>query len=58
LIGEVDCFGQVEDVLGEEEDWIEVWNAGADSASLSGLWLSDDPDEWGKWPMQIGRAHV
>ena len=51
LIGEVDPFGQVEDLLGEEEDWIEVWNAGSEPASLSGLWLSDDPDEWDKWPL-------
>ena len=51
LIGEVDPFGQWEDVIGEEEDWIEVWNAGADPASLAGLRLSDDPDDWGKWPL-------
>ena len=37
LIGEVDAFGTLTDALGEEEDWIEVWNAGDQAASLEGL---------------------
>ena len=38
------------DVLGEEEDLIELWNAEG-TASLAGMRLSDDPDDWGKWPL-------
>ena len=37
LIGEVDPFGQVQDLIGEEEDWIEMWNAGSEPASLLSL---------------------
>ena len=51
LIGEVDAFGTLTDALGEEEDWIEVWNAGNQPASLEGLFLSDDGSDWGKWPL-------
>ena len=51
LIGEVDAFGALPDVLGEGEDWIEVWNAGDQPASLAGLFLSDDGAEWNKWPL-------
>ena len=51
LIGEVSAFGALPDVLEEEEDWIELWNAGVDPVSLSGLRLSDDPDDWAKWPL-------
>ncbi len=51
LIGEVDAFGSVADVLGEEEDWVELWNAGPEPASLAGMFLSDDPDNWEKWPL-------
>ncbi len=51
LIGEVSAFGAFPDALGEEEDWIELWNVGSEPASLSGLRLSDDPDDWSKWPL-------
>ena len=51
LIGEVDAFGTLTDALGEEEDWVEVWNAGDQAASLEGLFLSDDGADWGKWPL-------
>lgn len=51
LLGEVDAFGTLSDVLGEEEDWVELWNAGDAPVSLQGKFLSDDPDDWAKWPL-------
>ena len=51
LIGEVDAFGELPDALGEEEDWIELWNAGPETASLQGMYLSDDADTWEKWAL-------
>ncbi|MDB4465511.1 lamin tail domain-containing protein, partial [Akkermansiaceae bacterium] len=35
-------------------DWIELHNAGADSISLSGYFLSDNPDSPFKWPFPAG----
>lgn len=32
-----------------ETDWIEVYNAGDRAVSLGGFFVSDDPDEPGKW---------
>gem|GEM_PF-198799 len=37
------------DPQGEYEDWIEIYNSGEDSLSLSGMYLSDDPAEPTKW---------
>ena len=49
LIGEVDAFGKLPDALGEGEDWIEL-NAG-ETASLQGMYLSDNADNWEKWAL-------
>lgn len=34
---------------GNSPDWIELFNAGDESANLSEYWLTDDPDEPTKW---------
>ncbi len=51
LINEVDAYGTLEDALGRGEDWVELVNAGEEPVSLNGLWLSDDPEDWGKWAL-------
>jgi hypothetical protein len=33
----------------DEEDWIEIHNAGASTASLEGWFLTDDPEDLTKW---------
>ena len=50
-IGEAAPYGTLTDVLGEQEDWIELWNAGAAPVSLNGLRLTDDGADWSKWPL-------
>lgn len=40
--------GQTDEV-GEREDWVELYNTGAQSAELSGTCLSDEPTKAGKW---------
>ena len=37
------------DEAGEFDDWIELFNAGASSASLAGMSLTDDPDDTARW---------
>ncbi len=37
------------DETGHREDWIELHNAGDETASLSGWYLTDDPTELAKW---------
>lgn len=37
------------DESGDREDWIELHNAGDESASLSGWYLTDNPDDLAKW---------
>ena len=32
-------------------DWVELTNTGSTSVHLHGLYLSDDPDQRGKWPI-------
>ncbi|MFM2206891.1 MAG: hypothetical protein RL213_866, partial [Bacteroidota bacterium] len=34
---------------GDYSDWVEIYNAGSSSVSLSGYYLSDDPDTLNKW---------
>lgn len=51
LIGEVDAYGTLTDVLGQEEDWIELWNAGDAPVPLGGMHLSDDGGDWAKWTL-------
>ena len=51
VLNEVHPHGELVDLTGGESDWIELRNTGSDVQSLSGLYLSDDPDEWMKWPL-------
>ena len=41
----------LEDAEGRTPDWIELHNAGTSAVNLSGLFLTDDPDVPGKWPL-------
>lgn len=42
---------QIADEDGDYEDWIELYNAGADSIDLNQYLLSDDIDELAKWSL-------
>ena len=37
------------DADGDSPDWIELYNAGTESVSLDGWYLSDDPEEPARW---------
>ena len=37
------------DADGDYPDWIELYNAGTESVSLSGWYLSDDPEDPARW---------
>ncbi len=37
------------DPQGDYEDWIELYNSGAEAIDMSGIYVSDDPDEPAKW---------
>ncbi|MDO4571987.1 MAG: lamin tail domain-containing protein, partial [Clostridia bacterium] len=41
----------LQDAFGEFSDWIELFNAGADSLRLQGYYLSDNPDNPDKWAL-------
>jgi hypothetical protein len=41
----------IRDNYGEDEDWIEIFNAGSDAISLSGKYLSDDLQDPSKWAL-------
>lgn len=46
--------GSLLDAEGDDSDWLEVYNAGSATASLSGLYLTDDPDELTRWAFPSG----
>lgn len=39
----------LQDESGRREDWIELYNAGDETATLAGWYLTDDPGELTKW---------
>ena len=41
--------GVVLDAQGDDSDWIEVYNSGADPVDLAGLYLTDDDADLTKW---------
>lgn len=51
VISEVMAANQafLADAGGEFSDWVELYNAGNESVDLTGWFLSDDPNEPGKW---------
>ncbi len=40
----------IADAFGEFDDWVEIHNFGDNAINLSGLYLSDNPNEPTKWP--------
>ncbi|MFT4759558.1 MAG: hypothetical protein ACI9XO_001257 [Paraglaciecola sp.] len=44
----------VQDNFGETEDWVELYNAGANTVNLEGYWLSDNIDNPLKWTFPGG----
>jgi len=49
VISEVSPFSGFNDVLGENSDWIELYNSSTDTVLLSDYQISDDTDNWEKW---------
>ena len=44
----------IRDEAGQYEDWLELYNTGATSVTLDGLYLSDSFESTGKWPVPPG----
>lgn len=42
------------DDAGEFDDWIEIFNGGTEPVSRTGLYLSDDANAPGRWPLPEG----
>ena len=51
VINEINASNQsgTRDEDGEEQDWVELLNAGTNAVDLAGWGLSDDPDAPGRW---------
>ncbi|MBC8150798.1 MAG: lamin tail domain-containing protein, partial [Bacteroidetes bacterium] len=49
VVSEVSPFSGFNDVLGDNYDWIELYNSGTDTVLLSDYQISDDTENWGKW---------
>jgi hypothetical protein len=45
-----------QDEAGEYEDWLELYNRGAVTATLDGMYLTDDLGEPGKWQLPAGTS--
>lgn len=50
--------GTVTDEQGEQEDWIEIYNAGNSPVDLGGFYLSDDPLELQKYEIPTTQANL
>ncbi|MFN0202723.1 MAG: CotH kinase family protein [Bacteroidia bacterium] len=55
-INEYSCSNKttITDNYGENEDWIELYNAGATAVNLGGYFLSDKPTDPTKWMIPAG----
>ena len=42
------------DYNGEFDDWVELYNTTSNAIDLSGMYLSDDPTNYMKWPIPLG----
>ncbi|WP_425401053.1 hypothetical protein [Aeoliella sp.] len=49
--------GGLQDGDGDTPDWIELFNAGASTADLSGYHLTDDRADLTKWAFPAGDGH-
>ena len=49
VISEVSPLNGYNDVLGDDYDWIELYNTSTDTVLLSDYQMSDDADNWAKW---------
>lgn len=55
MINEFSCSNMsLTDNFGETPDWIELYNAGASSVSLTGYYISDKISNPTKWPIPAG----
>ncbi len=56
VINEYSCsnLSQVADNYGSYEDWIELYNTGGSTVTLTGYYLSDNPTEPMKWQIPAG----
>ena len=43
--------GSQSDEDGDSSDWIELYNGGSESVSLTGWYLTDDSEDRFKWPL-------
>jgi len=46
----------VPDPQGEYDDWIELYNAGAETVDVAGMYLTDDPELPTKWQIPTDRS--
>ncbi len=53
-----DNAGVVLDDFGRPSDWLELYNGSSVPFSLSGKFLSDDPEDPAKWPLPINTIPV
>lgn len=42
------------DEMGEYDDWVEIYNVGTETVLLSGMYLTDDPDNLTRWQFPMG----
>ncbi len=49
VINEVSAFKGVVDEVGDESDWIELFNTSTNPVDLTGFHLSDNANDWDKW---------
>ncbi len=54
FVASTDSMGIIKDPAGEIEDWVELFNNTNAAINLTGVYLSDNTDEWQKWQFPAG----